>query len=150
MTDDDLIWRRYSETLLGLTLWREARNQSDDAIIAVACSIRNRIDKPSWWGKDWISCLTKKWQYSSMTDPKDHQLILYPQRNDAAFVRCYHIGLRVMSRELASPFPGADSYYDESITAPYWATQDTYVGSRGAFRFHNLDRDIEVTVPVNT
>lgn len=141
---DEIIWKRWAESLLALTLWREARNQSDEAIAAVACSIRNRVDHPGWWGTNWISVLTQKFQYSSLTDPKDRQLSLFPKPTDASFIRCYNIAIKTMSREMVSPVPGADSYYDDSIKPPYWATPETFVKKVGAFSFHNVDHDFEI------
>ncbi len=131
-------------TFLALVLWREARGEPHDCKIAVASSIMNRVMRPSWWGRTLLEVVTKKWQYSSMTDPKDAQLTTWP-RYDATFIECMEVARDVLMGRVASLTPGADSYYDVSIAAPHWATPGTFVGQVGRIRFYNLDRDVEVT-----
>lgn len=137
------LWKAYQLSLLALCIWREARGEGTQSMIAVGCSIRNRVQRPAWWGKDYISVLTKKWQYSSMAAPGDGQLIKYPQSGDPQMEQCLQIAEQVISGAVINPFPGADSYYDDSIPPPKWATKDTFVGKIGRLNFHNLDRDVE-------
>ncbi len=146
-TDQDR-WQAWSYSLLALTLWREARGESTNAKVAVACSIKNRVDRPSWWGKSLIEVLTKKWQYSSMTDPKDRQLTTWPQPQDASFEECLSIAWGVMEGVYNSPVPGADSYYDDSLQGdarPKWAKEhpERFVGKVGRLNFYNMDQDVE-------
>ena len=141
------LWKSYQLSLLALVIWREARGEGPKCMTAVGCSIRNRVKRPSWWGKDYVACITKKWQYSSMAAPNDPQLILYPQTGDPAFELALQIAEWVIAETVSNPFPGADSYYDSSIPAPKWATADTFCGKLGRISFHNLDKDIE---PVTT
>lgn len=137
-------WKMYEVVLLAITIWREARGESREAKTAVGCSIRNRVQNPKWWGNDYISCLTKKWQYSSMTDPKDRQLTTWPAATDHIFEECLEIAESVIVGRLVSPAtPGADSYYDVSIPSPKWATEEKKVGQIGRLIFYNLDEDYE-------
>ena len=132
--------------MTAITLWREARGQSYDCKVGVAFSIKNRIEKPSWWGNDWYSVITKKWQYSSLTDPKDKQLTFWPKLDDPTFAECFEIVMKVSSNELPNPVPGADSYFDDSISRPPWATDKTFVKKIGRIEFHNVDGDYEKEV----
>ena len=143
MTPERTPWQWYEVCLLALVIWREARGESLEARIMVGCSIRNRIDNPKWWGTDWISCITKKWQYSSMTASGDPQLAIYPQATDHTFQECLAVASMVHGRVYNSPLKGGDSYYDSGIAPPKWATPETFVGTLGRLHFHNLDRDIE-------
>ncbi len=138
-------WRMYEVVLLALTVWREARGEAIEGKIAVAYSIKNRVDRPSWWGKDWISVLTKKWQYSSLTDPNDKQLATWPKADDAVFAECLNVADGVMTGLFNPPLKGADSYYDDSIPPPKWAAQhpECFVGKIGRLNFYNMDRDVE-------
>jgi len=43
-----------------------------------------------------------------------------------------------------NPAPGADSYFDDSISPPKWATLETFVRKIGRLSFYNVDRDTEV------
>jgi spore germination cell wall hydrolase CwlJ-like protein len=138
------LWDAYQLSLLALVIWREARGEGSAAMTAVGCSIRNRVQRPTWWGKDYVGVITKKWQYSSMAAPGDPQLILYPQAGDPMFEAALQIAQWVIEGAVHSPFPGADSYYDDSIKPPKWATPETFVGRLGKLNFHNLDKDVEV------
>lgn len=139
------LWRQYELVLLALTIWREARGESRDARIAVGGSIKNRVDRPSWWGTDWISVMRKKWQYSSLTDPHDPQLTNWPAADDAAFAECLELADGIMAGRYRSTMLGADSYFDSSIAPPKWAAEhpDRKIGTIGRLTFYNLDQDVE-------
>lgn len=141
-------WTYYEITLLALTLWREARGEPYEAKIAVAHTVKNRLDHPGWWGNDWISVLTKKWQYSSLTDPNDKQLTTWPKADDNTFEECLTIAERVITGMHNSPLKGIDSYYDDSLQGdarPKWAKEhpERFVGKIGKLNFFNMDADIE-------
>jgi N-acetylmuramoyl-L-alanine amidase len=140
------LWKSYQLSLLALVIWREARGEGPKAMMAVGCAIRNRVERPIWWGKDYISVITKKWQFSSMAAPGDMQLIRYPQAGDSAFEQALQIAEWVISGIVSNPFPGADSFYDDSIPRPKWATDSNYCGTIGRIAFHNVDRDTEMPV----
>ena len=135
------------KTFLALTIWREARGEPDEAKTAVAYCVLNRVDRPTWWGKDVMSVVFKKWQFSSMTDPKDPQLTTWPQSTDSSWPKCLSIACRAYDRALENPVIGADSYYDISLDkigkAPKWATEETFVRQIGKIKFYNLDKDVE-------
>lgn len=133
----------YALVLLSLVIWREARGEGVNGWKAVGCSIRNRVLRPSWWGKDYISVITKKWQYSAMGAPGDPQLIKYPKTDDARFYEIMSIASDIIEGYLKSPVPGADSYYDDSISAPSWATPDKFIAKVGRLNFYNMDQDYE-------
>lgn len=128
---------------MALTIWREARGEPQDGQVAVAHSILNRVKKPSWWGKSVMEVLFKKWQYSSLTDPKDRQLTTWP-KDDTVWGQCLFVADQVLSGNFSNPVPGADSYYDLSISAPKWATPEMFVKQIGRLRFFNVDKDTEI------
>lgn len=133
------------KTFLALTVWREARGESAQVQAGIAHVILNRVRRPSWWGHDIMSVLFKKWQFSSLTDPRDRQLTTWPASNDPSWQQCLKISCGVVDGQIKNPVPGADSYYDISIPAPNWATSKTFVAQIGRVRFYNLDRDIEAS-----
>ncbi len=130
-------------TFLALALYREARGESHECKIAVACSIMNRVGRPSWWGKDVMSVLFKKWQYSSLTASKDPQLTTWPQSNDPVWQECLTIADQIFHGELTDPVPGADSYYDISIPPPNWTKTARFVAQIGRIKFYDVDHDYE-------
>ena len=142
--------RQYEVVMLAIVLWREARGEQLDGKIAVASSIMNRVAKPSWWGKNLIDVLTKKWQYSSLTDPKDKQLTTWPSVDDKSFIDCLLIAEGMLEGVLKPTLRGADSYYDDSLQGdarPKWAKDHPmrFVAKVGRLNFYNMDQDVECT-----
>ena len=138
------LWELYETALLALVIWREARSEGELGMRAVACSIRNRVERPTWWGNSYASVISKKYQYSSIGAPGDPQLIRYPDMNDSAFAEALQIADMMIGDEpVANPVSGADSFFDDSISAPAWATPECFVGQVGRIKFFNVDRDYE-------
>lgn len=134
-----------SVIFLALVVWREARGESQLAKTGVAMSIINRVVKPCWWGNTIMKVIFKKWQYSSMTDPNDRQLTSWPEQDDV-WTQCIKIADDALNGLLEHPAPGADSYYDDSIKPPKWATKENFVKKIGRLNFHNLDMDTEKNI----
>lgn len=128
-----------NKVFLALVLWREARGEAHQTKIAVANTIMTRVKNPGWWGKDVLSVLFKKWQYSSMTDPHDAQLSRWPDGADATFWECMQIANDAVEGTLPDYAPGADSYYDTSIPPPSWATKENLIAQLGRIRFHAVN-----------
>lgn len=131
------------KVFLALVLWREARGEPYPVRVGVACSMMNRVARPSWWGNSVTEVLFKRWQYSSMTDPKDPQLTTWPRGTEQSWQECLQIAHLAVEGQLQNPVPGADSYFDISIPAPKWATDDLFVAQLGRIRFYDLDHDHE-------
>jgi len=110
-------------------------------MVAVVHSILNRVNNPKWWGNSVSSVIAKKWQYSSMTDPNDPQLTKFPVQPDESFSQALLAVADVLDNEVPNPAPRADSYYDDSIPPPKWATPDKLVGKIGRLTFYNIDQD---------
>jgi len=122
--------------LLALTVWREARGESEEAQAAVAHSILTRANHPSWWGNDIVSVITKRWQYSSITDPRDPQLTNWPHLADPSWEKAISIAEGVLSGTIPNPSPEADSYYDTSIPPPYWTKTSQQIAKIGRLCFY--------------
>lgn len=137
------LWRSVDLAIFALTVWRESRGEGTPGMKAVACSIRNRVLRPTWWGSTYYEVTTRRLQYSAMTLKNDPQLTTWPTRADPQFNQALWICSEVMDGRMESPVTGADSYYDDSIRPPAWATPDTYAGRVGHLIFHNVDHDVE-------
>lgn len=131
----------YEQAMLALLVWREARGEVRQAKIAVAFSVLNRVDNPKWWGTSLGAVIAKKWQYSSMAAPGDPNLIQYPLPHDLSFQDSMSAVNAVLTGTVRNPVPGADSYFDVSISPPAWAKPEQFVQQVGAFRFFNTDGD---------
>lgn len=141
MSPDASYWQNV--IFLALTTWREARGESYTAKLAVAFSILNRVSHPAWWGNDVMSVCFKRLQYSSMTNKGDPNLVAWPSSTDQSWTDSMQASIAAISGSVKNPAPGADSYFDTSISPPDWATPEMFVIQIGALRFYNLDRDFE-------
>lgn len=130
-------------TFLALTAYREARNQPSLGQVAVCYSIIERVRRKSWFGNSILDVVTKKWQYSSLTNPKDPQLTIWPTTADRTWQGCLLIAYGCMHNDYQNPVPFADSYYDTSIAPPAWAKKECFVDQIGVLRFFNTDYDHE-------
>lgn len=128
----------YAGILLALLIWREARGESVDAQIAVACTVRERVIHPGWWGRNWVEVITKKFQYSSLADPNDKQLTNYPQEADEEFAIAMSVAEDVMAGTVQSKAQGATHYFDDSISAPNWAQADKFIARIGRLNFYRV------------
>jgi len=123
---------------LALTIWRESRGEPLVVRTGVAFVILNRTARPSWWGRDVMSVVFKKWQFSSLTDPKDKQLTTWPSSEDKTWQECLDIAQSAIEGTIANPVPGANHYYDSSISPPKWADEKRLVKKIGRIFFYNL------------
>ena len=126
--------------LLALCIWREARGETRDGKFAVGCSIRNRVNHPRWWGRDYRSVILDPWQYSSFNaaDPNSNK---FPHPGDSAYDDCEACATSVLNGD-ADMTGGAVSYFDKSLDAnpPTWPSSPQFAHSVdiGAFHFYAL------------
>jgi N-acetylmuramoyl-L-alanine amidase len=124
-------------SLLALVVWREASDQPIPVKQIIACTIRNRVQKPSWWGFDWTSVICKRLQYSSMTAAGDPNLIRWPVPTDASWQACMQIAQDCHDGTLADNSGGATNYYSVGLPEPpAWAQGMTFITTVGAFRLY--------------
>jgi spore germination cell wall hydrolase CwlJ-like protein len=130
-----------------IVAYREARGEPMPAQAAVVYTLLNRAQRPKWWGHSIGECAVKAWQYSSMTDPRDPQLSkAWPTLSTPAGLATARVADEVLRGAVANPFPGADSYYDDSITAPNWTVGARFCGKLGKLNFYDVDHDYEAPV----
>jgi|ERR1017187_338362 hypothetical protein len=129
----------YSFILFALCLWREARGELYDTKTAVAWSIRNRVQRPGWWGHDWAGVILMPWQYSSFNhaDPNASKL---PIPADPAWQDCLDIAAKVYPTPtlVDDPTQGATSYFDISLDPdpPKWTLDGSQVKTIDMGRLH--------------
>lgn len=102
-------------TLTAICLYREARGEGNTGMTAVACVIRNRVQQRH---STPYAIVTAKWQFSSLTDPHDPQLAIWPAETDAAWQQAQLIAGNVLNGDTQDITQGATMYYDDSIPFP--------------------------------
>jgi len=121
-------------SLLALCIWREARGESLTGKIAVGWSIRNRVEKPSWWGTSYPEVILKPWQYSSFNHG-DPNATLYPGTKDFAWIDCLDAAEAAYTAHTPDPTGGATHYYATSMAPPTWASTGKMTVEIGNHRF---------------
>lgn len=127
--------------LLALLLWREARGEAPQTRRCVGWTVKNRVLKPTWWGRDWIGVMTMAQQYSSIAHVGDPNTIKYPAAVDTSWMSCMDIATEVYNSS-----PGFDAsqgcthYFDKSLddNPPEWASRMTHVFDSGNLRFYHV------------
>lgn len=134
------MYEQYDDSgLLALAIWREARNQPAEAQFGVGCSIRNRVLRPRWWGRDYHSVILKPWQYSSFNQ-NDPNAEKFPTEGPLLDQ------IKALAADVLAGKPdntnGAVSYYDRSLDKdpPKWASANEFQWAcdLGAFHFFKL------------
>lgn len=131
----------YEFILLALCIWREARGENLLTKEAVAWSIRNRVQKPGWWGTGWAGIILQPYQYSSFnrTDPNATKL---PIPADPSWQDSLEVAQMIYTTgadpSLPDPTRGATSYFDMSMdhNPPTWATDGSMVKTCDVGRLH--------------
>ena len=131
----------YGRILTALCVWREARSESFNADMGVAWVIRNRAERPGWWGGPSLSSvILHPFQFSSFNanDPQSHKL---PTEADWSWEQCL-TATDMMLNDEPDPTLGATSYFDASLDSnpPKWATDGSNVKTveLGRLRFYKL------------
>lgn len=118
----------YPFALASLCCWREARGEPIEAKIGQAWCIRNRVDNPSWWGKDWVSVILKPYQFSAF-NAGDPNATKFPQIIDASWQACLQAVEMVWNKSVPDPTNGATHYFDKSLDSnhPAWAKDGSMI-----------------------
>ncbi len=107
------------EGFLALCLWREARGEGRDGMVAVGSVIRNRVhrDRSTYYDE-----VTRRLQFSSLTAPGDPELTVYPTLSDESWKLASEVAGGILAGSLADPTGGATLYY--AVTIGFPATWD--------------------------
>jgi N-acetylmuramoyl-L-alanine amidase len=112
---------------LALTLWGEARGEGLAGMVAVAWTIRNRVEDGkdrSWWGEGYAGVCQRPYQFScwNVNDPNYPYLTGANRIPTAEFAKCQLAAQQVIEGLTPDPTGGATHYYSTSMTKPpKWA-----------------------------
>lgn len=129
--------------VLARTLWGESRGEGIAGMIAVAWSIRNRVNdgkERSWWGEGYTGVCQKAWQFSCWNKND----LNYPFLSGARAIpfrelaQCRIAADQVIDGKVADPTGGATHYYATTMPkSPPWtvgAKQTLRLGHHIFFR----------------
>lgn len=114
--------------ILARTLWGEARGESLAGLVAVAWTVRNRVDDGktwSWWGEGYAGVCQKPYQFScwNKNDPNYAYLSGAKQIPFRELAQARIAADQVIDGKVPDPTGGATHYYAIAMkTPPAWAT----------------------------
>jgi len=97
----------YSDT--ALCIWKEARGEGVQGMTAVACVIRNRVEKR---GTSYSVEVYRAWQFTSMSVPTDPEFHLVPSGFDPTWDAAQQIADDVINGKTADVTGGAVLYWN--------------------------------------
>jgi spore germination cell wall hydrolase CwlJ-like protein len=115
--------------ILARTLWGEARGETIAGQVAVAWTIRNRVNDgkaKSWWGEGYVGVCQKPYQFScwNKTDPNYQFLIGLKQIPFRELAQARIAADQLIDGKVSDPTCGATHYYAISMkAAPTWAAK---------------------------
>jgi spore germination cell wall hydrolase CwlJ-like protein len=144
-----MTWRNYESVLLALVIWREARGEPQETQLWVAWAIRRRAEHHGWWNPSGTltGALVQPRQFSSLTNPGDPQLTVFPTHRlqagsyvpDPSFLSAMMLADQVMAMDpTKDPTGGSDSFFDDSIKPPKGWTQERFRGKKGRMLFYQM------------
>lgn len=140
MTHDKLLEGGTAKVLdiYARTIYGEARGESWTGKLAVAWTIRNRADRPNWWGKTITEVCLKPWQYSCwLHDDPNSAILRAVTLEDAKFRECLAAACLVYNKAMGDPTSGATHYYALSMDKPpKWAASMKALTVIGGHRFY--------------
>jgi spore germination cell wall hydrolase CwlJ-like protein len=127
--------------ILARTLWGEARGESLAGQIAVAWTIRNRVDDgklKSWWGEGYAGVCQAPYQFScwNKNDPNFAYLSGAKQIPFRELAQARIAGDQVIDGKVSDPTGSSTHYYAIAMkTAPAWAAKATQTFKLGGHVF---------------
>jgi len=136
------------EMILARAIFGEGRSLPDEGKIAIAWSIRNRVDDKRW-PDNYHDVILQKSQYSAFRkiDP-NWEYVINPfykinSKQLAAWKRCYEIAGLVMSGKIKDPTGGVNHYFSDYIDYPSWTKSKNakFIMKIGNTLFYNLKKE---------
>lgn len=131
--------------IVARTVYGEARGESRLGRVAVAYTIRNRVEadlfgdgKADWWGEGYEAVCLKPWQYSCWNANDPNRPILEKLTDvNLIFSACKDIVREVLEDKITDPTYGATHYYNPKVVAePKWAKGKSPCAIIGNHKFY--------------
>ena len=129
--------------LLQCLIWGEARGETLEGKIGVACVVMNRVKEKPWRGDDWSGVMLRPRQFScfNLSDPNLLKIVTGYQADrwgDAIWRMCRWIAHGVIYNWVPDNTNGANHYCNADSDLPYWAEGKTPIKIIGNHNFYRL------------
>ncbi|MCX6794668.1 MAG: cell wall hydrolase [Candidatus Falkowbacteria bacterium] len=152
-TVDDPLWTGdfkddADEMILARAVFGEGRSLPDEGKVAIAWSIRNRVEDDRW-ADNYHDVILQKNQFSAfkIDDPnweyvKNPFYEINPEQL-TAWGKCYKIAGLVISGEIKDPTGGVNHYFSDYIDYPSWTKSKNakFIMKIGNTLFYNLKKE---------
>lgn len=152
-TVDDPLWTGNfrddtEEMLLARAIFGEGRSLPDEGKIAIAWSIRNRVED-SRWPDNYHDVILQKSQFSAFRESDSNWKYVTDPLYDmnpkqlVAWERCYEIAGLVISGEIKDQTGGVNHYFSDYIDCPSWTKSKNakFIMKIGNTLFYNLKKE---------
>ncbi len=133
-----------TERLLGLLIELEAGGEEQMGQVAVAWTVRNRVERPRWWGTNYPDVMWKPDQYTPIHDLNEagELLAAVSTRETEGTPLALWIARGVRSGWIPDPTDGATHYYAPALLPepPPWASSPK-MSDRGTIGGHVFFRE---------
>lgn len=135
------------QMIFARAIFGEARSAqlSDDVRIAVAWTIKNRVDSPKHsWGTNYHEVVLQAYQFSAFNiKDVNRSFVENPLKNHTEIDRkswhnCYEIAAKVMNGLVLDPTAGANHYVNDSKHLPNWAKEKYFKVKIGPINFYEF------------
>ncbi len=136
------------EMILARAIFGEGRSLPDEGKIAIAWSIRNRVEDGRW-SDNYHDVILQKSQYSAFRESdKNWEYVKNPLYKItpgqlASWKRCYEIAKLVISGGIKDPTGGVNHYFSDYIDYPSWTKSKNakFIMKVDNTLFYNLKRE---------
>lgn len=126
----------YSEWMLALCIWREARGEPAAGKIAVGEVIRNRMKANARWRNTISGVVTQPKQFSAFNEG-DPNAVKFPKPDEQAWLESCASAVLIMQDASDDIAKGANHYHTKAVK-PYWARGKMPVCEIGNHIFYKL------------
>lgn len=110
--------------LLQCLIYGEARGECIEGKIAVGCVVRNRVDRPAWWGKTWQEVMLKPKQFSCFNNwgidlTSTKKFLTIADRYHPVWRECWWVAYGIRYRNIRDITSGATHFHSGKM--PRWA-----------------------------
>lgn len=111
--------------VMAMTVWGEARGEGKAGQIAVAWTIRNRVEKGGWWGRTIKQVCLMPWQFScwNHNDPNREKMLAL---NAKELKPLKEICALVLAGAEEDKTEGATHYHAKTLDPPFWVKGDGF------------------------
>jgi spore germination cell wall hydrolase CwlJ-like protein len=136
------------DILLASLIFLKSRDEIKQAKIGVGCTVRNRVNNPRWWGRNYRQVIVPLLDLYVLSEQKK-DLVLNPIKNDVneKWDNCYLVAKGILNNTIQDITFNSDYFFLSTEKLPSWLNskfrQSTisqwYVCTFGNIRFYRVE-----------